>query len=76
MPKKEENTDNYSIVIYQSPKDRSKLYLQLRKGKKLQEQRLYGWSKQVGLRALLLVHYARTHKVDFKEAWDADEVWR
>jgi len=76
MPKIIEDADNYSLVIYQSPKNRSKVYLQLRKGGKLQEERLYGGSKQVGLRALLLVHYARTHKVDFKEAWETNEVWR
>lgn len=52
------------------------MYLQLRKGRKLQEERVYGRSKQVELRTLLLVRYARIHKVDFKEAWKADEVWR
>jgi hypothetical protein len=72
-----EDADNYSLVIYQSSKNRSKVYLKLRKGGKLLKgYNLYGSFDKVGLRALLIVQYARTHKVDFKEAWDSDEVWR
>jgi hypothetical protein len=70
------DSENYSLVIYQGTKDRSKVYLRLRKGGKLlKEYSLYGGPKTVGLRALLIVQYARAHKVDFKEAWDSDEVW-
>jgi hypothetical protein len=70
-----DSEENYSLVIYQSQKNRSRVYLQLRKGKRIQPERLYGGFKQVALRAFLIVRYARTHKVDFKEAWDANEVW-
>lgn len=38
MPKTTEDTDNYSLVIYQSPKNMSRAFLQLRKGGKLQEE--------------------------------------
>ena len=75
MSKIVKDTDNYSLVIYQSPKNRSRVFLQLRKGGKLQEERLYGGSNKVGLRAFLIVRYARIHKVDFKEAWESNEVW-
>jgi len=77
MPKSAEDADNYSLVIYQSRKDRSKVYLKLRKrGKLLENYNLYGGFGEVGLRTLLMVQYARAKKVDFKEAWDSDEVWR
>lgn len=79
MPKSHEDPDNYSLVIYQSRKNREKVYLGLRKGGKIvndKDYKIYGRFRDVGLRALLIVHYARAKKVNFKAAWDSDEVWR
>lgn len=78
VPRNPRGTDNYSLMIYQSKKDRKRVYLHLLyEGEQIQdsEYRLYGSFKRVAQVAFLLVHYARTHGVDFKKAWDSDEVW-